>query len=203
MVPQVLTGTMWIHTPSYTRLVNIFRIIRINISNTLLFTPNILLEIKPTSIVLLMYYKIHFTVSQWPLQGSCMYLLTIETACDKSSLVPTITYIKLITTLARVCETYTWVRRHSRFYLEVRGQQSTTDFVSPLMLNFWSTFYKYPFCVKQTFPLFRSLSISIPSIFFASPRYFIPNMEEKCFFNLSIADLLLKAMSILSTYNSR
>ena len=69
-----------------------------------------------------------------------------------------------------------------------------TDFVPSLMLNFWSTFFKYPFCVKLTLPLLRSFSIYMPSTFFASPRSFISNLKDKSFFNLSIADLLLEAL---------
>jgi len=34
------------------------------------------------------------------LQGSCMYMLIIETACDKSDLIHTIAYIKLPIMLA-------------------------------------------------------------------------------------------------------
>jgi len=76
-----------------------------------------------------------------------------------------------------------------------------TDFVSPLMLNFWSTFFKYSFCVKLILTLFWSHTIFIPSTFFALPRFFISNSEDKSF-SLSITDLLLEAIIILSTYNS-
>ena len=74
-------------------------------------------------------------------------------------------------------------------------------FVSSLMLK--QIFFKYPFCVKLTLSLLRSHSISMPCTFFASPRSFISNSEDKSFFNLFIVDMLLEAMSISSTYNSR
>jgi len=67
-----------------------------------------------------------------------------------------------------------------------------TDFVSSLMLNFWSTFFKYLFCVKLTLVPLWSLLISIPSTFFPSPRSFILNSKDISF-NLSIVDLLLEA----------
>jgi len=156
----------------------------------------------------LMCCRTHFTSSWWPFLGSCMYLIIIETACDKFSLVHTIAYIKLPIALAygmRVMysQSSTVVGDIVAFNLKWGASGVLTDFVSPSMLNLWSTFCKYPFCVKLTLPHLRSHWIYMPSTFFASPRSFISNSEDKSFFNLSIVNLLLEAISISSIYNSR
>ena len=107
----------------------------------------------------LMYRRTHYTASQWPLSGSCMYLLIIKTTCDKSGLVHTIAYIKLPTAL--VYDTRVMYSQFSTvagdivaFNLKWGSNDVLTDFVSPLMLNLWSTFFKYSFYVKLTLSSF-------------------------------------------------
>jgi len=142
------------------------------------------------------------------LPGLCMYPLTILIACDKSGLVHAIVYIKLPTALAYI--TWDIYSCFSTDFGEIVALSLKwgvngvlANFVSPFILNFCSTFYKYPFCIKRTLPLFRSLSIFMLSTFFTSLRSFISNSEDNCFFKLLIADLLLEAMSISSTYSNK
>jgi len=80
-------------------------------------------------------------------------------SCGKSGLVHTIAYIKLPTALVygtRVMYSHssTVVGDMVIFNLKWGANGVLTDFVSPTMLNLWSTFCKYPFCVKLTFHFF-------------------------------------------------
>ena len=54
-------------------------------------------------------------------------------------------------------------KRHSNFNLKRGTNDELTDFIPPLILNFWTTFFKYFFYVKLTLLPFRSRSISMPS----------------------------------------
>jgi len=140
-------------------------------NSTLLLPLVSLSNTKPISMVPLMYRRIHFTASQWLLQGSGMYLLTILTAYEKSSLVHTIAYIKLLLALAySTWDIYSYSSAIAGDIIALSmkwGANSVlTNFVSPLILNFYSTFCKYPFWVKWTLPLtYRfQLSCQVPSL---------------------------------------
>jgi len=139
--------------------VKVSYIIRIDISD-ILFLPIVSFSnIKPTSMVHLMYRKIHFTASQWPLQGSCIYLLAMEITCDKSDLIHNTAYIKLLTALTQgKWDIYscfsTALRDIVVFNLKWGANGILINFVSPLMLNFWIIFFKYPFCINQALPFF-------------------------------------------------
>ena len=152
--------------------------------------------------------KIHFMTSHYPFPGSCMYLHTMLTACDKSSFVHTVAYIKLLIALA-----YGMWDMYSQSSIDFGdiiaasmkwgANGVLTDFASLWILNFYSTFCKYPFWVKQIVPLFLSLSISMPSTLLASPKSFFLNSDHNYLFNLLIDDLLFEVINISSTNNSK
>ena len=68
------------------------------------------------------------------------------------------------------------------------------------ILNLWRTFSMYPFWLRYNLLAFLSLRISIPSIFFVVPKFFISNSLLSWTFTFLIFSLSWATINISSTY---
>ena len=68
------------------------------------------------------------------------------------------------------------------------------------ILNLWRTFSMYPFWLRYNLLVFLSLRISIPSIFFVVPKFFISNSLLSWTFTFLIFSLSWATINISSTY---
>ena len=152
------------------------------------------------------YLNTLFTSIQCSFPRFEIYMLKTPTALAISSLVQTIAYIKLPTTLE-----YGTHKIYSSSY-HALGHDSTYNFTTTwigtltallsCMLNLYSIVSTYFLWFKPIFLFAQSLLISIPRMKFTATRSFMSNSEDRWDFISFITCLFFTIINMSSTYST-